>query len=588
MLCYDYNRSRLKGRKCVLFYINRRAYTLYMPWRHPGPSLFNDLVPKIGFNLEDVKKLGEFLVKLRNIPMGVLVILGLSRAWWNHQCDPGFEVQAEAHGLSCVIQERIPNNTTLPDAPIIVIPTPRETRGYSSRRKGFGQSYSHRESENSSTAVASMFFCARWSGRAPRFKRRLTYLATLFKKGYRTTPLHSMLLELLYQTAPQNNTRLLFRAKRFMARVEATKSEKPLPLGRLVSEEDQASESCTLDDDDLDMNDRGEQKNEDQVLNVLPMRSVGVAKGGNVVVQAYATAPTPPQEIHTGLTHGFLIFSLTPYNEVDVENHEEPEQASLVPNDTSDRIEREIASPAPSPYYLPYPFEEERSAVCQAMVDQLPTHVDLFCVEGLNDDQLMDRVNVLHCQKMIHEGELVAIFWGLLRQYEDLRTSNRTIATSLANDKEKSKGRKKLVRCQEKTIRKLTTEAQSELEIMTSDVKDLKKSLAERESELLGLKDELKAVLAKLSDFISGANVRLAEALAQVPSTSYPFFSKVSKHVKYPLKLWNPRNYPLPRLLRFRSQLLRRFRVMSSDITKMMSGIEESHHGPSDALHNPS
>ncbi|GKF42379.1 hypothetical protein Tco_0125721, partial [Tanacetum coccineum] len=142
------------------------------------------------------------------------------------------------------------------------------------------------------------------------------------------------------------------------------------------SEEDQASESCTLDDDDLDMNDRGEQKNEDQVLNVLPMRSVGVAKGGNVGGQAMP----PPQEIHTGFdprgsgaedlgNHGIplsylllCIFSLTPYNEVDVENHEEPEQASLVPNDTSNRIEREIASPAPSPYYLPYPFDEgERS-----------------------------------------------------------------------------------------------------------------------------------------------------------------------------------------------------------------------------------
>ncbi|GKF85514.1 hypothetical protein Tco_0253341, partial [Tanacetum coccineum] len=62
----------------------------------------------------------------------------------SYRADSGFgegsEVQAEAHGLSCVIQERIPNNTTLPDAPRIVIPTPIATRGYSSRRKGFGQS----------------------------------------------------------------------------------------------------------------------------------------------------------------------------------------------------------------------------------------------------------------------------------------------------------------------------------------------------------------------------------------------------------------------------------------------------------------
>ncbi|GJX71447.1 hypothetical protein Tco_0308618, partial [Tanacetum coccineum] len=359
----------------------------------------------------------------------------------------GSEVQAEAHGLSCVIQERIPNNTTLPDAPRIVIPTPIATRAKSSYRKR----HARRSYRADSGFGASMIFCACWSGRAPRFKRRLTYLATLFKKGYRTTPLHSMLLELLYRTVPQNNSRLLFRAKRFWPELKPPESEKPLlpwgfQLKALIKidllEEDQASESRTLDNDDLDMNDRG----------------------GNVGGQAMP----PPQEIHTGFdpqgssaddlgnqvaddapmngndyeidggndhSHDgghpstitvlsiekifpsfflfiFLsIFSLTPYNEVDVENHEEPEQASSVPNDTSDRIEREIASPAPSPYYLPYPFEEgERSNA--------------------------------------------AMYLGRSRRSIMIQT----IATSLANDKEKSKGRKKLVRCQEKTIGKLTTE----------------------------------------------------------------------------------------------------------------------------------
>ncbi|GJW69321.1 hypothetical protein Tco_0123745 [Tanacetum coccineum] len=222
--------------------------------------------------------------------------------------------------------------------------------------------------------------------------------------------------------------------EKVLARVEATRKRKASSVVGISTE---TSESRTLDDDDLDMNDRGEQKNEDQVLNVLPLRSVGVAKGGNVGGQAMP----PPQEIHTGFDpRGSGADDLGnqladdapmngndyeinggndhshdgghPNNEVDVENHEEPEQASSVPNDTSNCIEREIASPAP-----------KRSIVCQAVVDQLPTHVDLFYVEGLNDDQLMDR----------------------------------TIATSLANDKEKSKGRKKLVRCQEKTIGKLTT-----------------------------------------------------------------------------------------------------------------------------------
>ncbi|GJY30981.1 hypothetical protein Tco_0414476 [Tanacetum coccineum] len=213
----------------------------------------------------------------------------------------GSEVQAEAHGLSCVIQERIPNNTTLPDAPRIVIPTPRATRAKSSYRKRPAR----RSYRADSGFGASKIFCACWSGRAPRFKRRLIYLATLFKKGYRTTPLHSMLLELLYRTVPQkNNSRLLFRA------ISTESSHRNWPIRRSSradsslrqlsndgsEQEDQVSESRTLDDDDLYMNDRGEQKNEDQLLNVLPLRSVGVAKGGNVGGQAMP----PPQEIHTG------------------------------------------------------------------------------------------------------------------------------------------------------------------------------------------------------------------------------------------------------------------------------------------------
>ncbi|GJY05416.1 Toll/interleukin-1 receptor domain-containing protein [Tanacetum coccineum] len=449
-----------------------------MPWRHPG-SCVNDLVPKIGFNPEDVKKLGEFVVKLRNIPMGVLVILGLSRAWWNHRCDPviregnnvdGSEVQAEAHGLSCVIQERILNNTTLPDAPRIVIPTPRATRAKSS--------YQKRHARRSYRADSG-------------FRNNTTSL-----DASRTA---------IPDRAPEQ-LEVTLRAKRFWPELKPPESKKPLlPWGfqlKVLIEIDLlegAREQIELRKGGMlvvKLCNHHKRSIPDLTLEALVLNQVAVdaplngndyeIDGGNDHSHdgchpSTITVLSIEKIFPSFFLFIFLsIFSLTPYNEVDVENHEEPEQASSVPNDTSDRIEREIASPAP-----------KRSAVCQAMVDQLPTHVDLFCVEGLNDDQLMDRVNVLHCQKMIHEGELVARFWGLLRQYEDLRTSNRTIATSLANDKEKSKGRKKLVRCQEKTIGKLTTEAQSELEIMTSDVKDLKKSLAERESELLGLKDEI-------------------------------------------------------------------------------------------------
>ncbi|GKC00158.1 hypothetical protein Tco_0986294 [Tanacetum coccineum] len=393
-----------------------------MPWRHPG-SCVNDLVPKIGFNPEDVKKLGEFVVKLRNIPMGVLVILGLSKAWWNHRCDPviregnnGSEVQAEAHGLSCVIQERIPNNTTLLDAPRIVIPTPRATR------------------------VIDIYdsLC---------------------------------MLEIAIPDRAPEQLEVTLSGEKVLVRVEATRKRKAstaVGISTKSSHRNRPIRRSSRADSSLRQlsNDGSEQ--EDQASESR------VAKGGNVGGQAMP----PPQEIHTGFDpRGFGANDLgnqvaddAPLNgndyeidggndhshdgghPIDVENHEEPEQASSVPNDTSDRIERDIASSAHSPYYLLYPFEEGERFNAAIYLGRSRRSI---MIQGLNDDQLMDRVNVLHCQKMIHEGELVARFWGLLRQYEDLRTSNRVRNAYM---KEKSKGRKKLVRCQEKTIGKLTTE----------------------------------------------------------------------------------------------------------------------------------
>ncbi|GKA94482.1 hypothetical protein Tco_0816520 [Tanacetum coccineum] len=495
-----------------------------MPWRHPG-SCVNDLVPKIGFNPEDVKKLGEFVVKLRNIPMGVLVILGLSRAWWNHRCDPviregnnGSEVQAEAHGLSCVIQERIPNNTTLPDAPRIVIPTPRATReriqNNTTSLDAYRTAIPDRATEQLEVTLSGEKVLARVE--ATRKRKASTAVGISTESSHRNRPI-----------------RRSSRADSSLRQLSNDGSE----------QEDQASESRSLDGDDLDMNDRGEQKNEDQVLNVLPLRSVGVAKGGNVGCQAMP----PPQEIHTEFDHRgsgaddlgnqvaddapmngndyeidggndhshdgghpstitvlsiekifpsfflfiFLsIFSLTPYNEVDVENHEEPEQASSVPNDTSDRIEREIASPVPSPYYLPYPFEEgERS-----------NH---------------------------------AMYLG---------RSRRSIMI------------------------------QSELEIMTSDVKDLKKSLAERESELLGLKDEIltsRSIGPSSFNFLS-------------------IFFQGFQTCQVSVEALEPEKLPIAPSSKVSESAPEE---VSSNVIGYHQddvGIEESHHGPSDALHNPS
>ncbi|GJU36138.1 hypothetical protein Tco_1184492 [Tanacetum coccineum] len=388
---------------------------------------------------------------------------------------------------------------TLPDEKVLAkvkatrkrkVSTAVGTSAKSSHRKR----HARRSYKADSGFGASMIFCACWSGRAPRTA--------------------------IPDRAPEQ-LEVTLSGEKVLARVEAPRKRK-------------ASTAVGISTESSHQN-RPIRSSSRAYSSLRQLSNDGVAKGRNIGGQAMP----PPQEIHTGFDPqgssaddlGNQVADDAPMNgndyeidggndhshdgghPIDVENHEEPEQASSVPNDTSDRIEREIASPAPSPYYLPYPFEEgERSNAAMYLGRSRRS----IMIQGLNDDQQMDKVNVLHCQKIIHEGELVARFWGLLRQYEDLRTSNWTTPTSLATDKEKSMCRKKLVRCQEKTIGKLTTkgtrlrkelhdarraaekksdssvEAQSQLEIMTTDVKDItKKSLAEWESELLGLKDEV-------------------------------------------------------------------------------------------------
>nr|GEY12188.1 hypothetical protein [Tanacetum cinerariifolium] len=55
--------------------------------RHPS-SAIDDLRPPAGsFNMDDVRRLSAHVVKLREIPKGVLVLFGLSRMWKSRTCD---------------------------------------------------------------------------------------------------------------------------------------------------------------------------------------------------------------------------------------------------------------------------------------------------------------------------------------------------------------------------------------------------------------------------------------------------------------------------------------------------------------------
>ncbi|GKA73356.1 hypothetical protein Tco_0779658 [Tanacetum coccineum] len=117
-----------------------------MVWRHPNAAI-DDPRPDAGsFNMADVRCLSAHVIKLRDMPEGVLVLSGLSHVWKSRVCDPvlrgvdgnvmgihdflclpewtGAEVQEEPHLDVRPTLQRLPFYCTPPAATEAVIPDP--------------------------------------------------------------------------------------------------------------------------------------------------------------------------------------------------------------------------------------------------------------------------------------------------------------------------------------------------------------------------------------------------------------------------------------------------------------------------------
>ncbi|GJV65311.1 hypothetical protein Tco_1476139 [Tanacetum coccineum] len=87
-ICIDDNHSCTKHWKSGFFFIDRRAIPDAMVWRHPDAAI-DDPRPAAGsFNMADVRCLGAHVIKLRDMPEGVLVFSGLSRVYKSRVYDP--------------------------------------------------------------------------------------------------------------------------------------------------------------------------------------------------------------------------------------------------------------------------------------------------------------------------------------------------------------------------------------------------------------------------------------------------------------------------------------------------------------------
>ncbi|GJZ76436.1 hypothetical protein Tco_0641108 [Tanacetum coccineum] len=145
-ICIDDNRSCMKGWKTGLFFIDRKAILDYMSWMRPNLVITDPKPPAGSYNQSDVRRLSASVVKLRDMPKGVLVLSGLSRVQKSRTCDPilrdfsgnimgihdflclpewtGSEVQEEIHHDMRPTLQRLPFYCTPPAADDAAIRAP--------------------------------------------------------------------------------------------------------------------------------------------------------------------------------------------------------------------------------------------------------------------------------------------------------------------------------------------------------------------------------------------------------------------------------------------------------------------------------
>nr|GEZ21838.1 hypothetical protein [Tanacetum cinerariifolium] len=73
--------SCMKGWKSGFLLIDQRAIPDYMPWRHSSLVIDDPKLPTGSYNREDVHRLSAHIVKLWDMPEGVLFLSSLSRVW---------------------------------------------------------------------------------------------------------------------------------------------------------------------------------------------------------------------------------------------------------------------------------------------------------------------------------------------------------------------------------------------------------------------------------------------------------------------------------------------------------------------------
>ncbi|GKB80277.1 hypothetical protein Tco_0947172 [Tanacetum coccineum] len=481
-VCMEVTKSGLKQWKEKIFLIDRRAIPFHMPWRHPDSCIINKI--PTNFNQDHVDRLKAHIVKLRDIPKGVLVRSGLSRVWRNSMCDPVLRrsdntvmsihdflcmpslerttVREEPHELGTSILGRVADRTT-PPAPA-------------------GTTIPHASPEEIVVTLPG-----------PNVVEKADHAA---KQKTTTGPEIS--------TNTTKKTRLSQRASRA--------GSSGLAAGDGVQQNDDG----TLDDDgqrdgsEFVMGGVGNLNDVDQGehINVIPLQTFDPSLGLDVI---YPPILLPDKEVgahaepsgsmrrttraSSHASHGKLVFYLlllpiilgfcltcfslflhasvsedvsSPAQEAvpapdaqpldtDAGDDEIASDGNVdsyfdarVSNTARDVLERDLLSFVPGTYYIPYPYDENNRCesppytkddwdkihgvnlglrrkelykdpkVCRTAIDRFPTPTEIHRLHELSSVELSDRMSMLQCQLITHGRAFHARYDHSSREVEHL------------------------------------------------------------------------------------------------------------------------------------------------------------------------
>ncbi|GJZ18882.1 ribonuclease H-like domain-containing protein [Tanacetum coccineum] len=446
--------------------------------RHSDAAI-DDPRPAAGsFSMADVRRLSAHVIKLRDMPEGVLVLSGLSRVWKSRVCDPvlqgadGNGMGEEPHLDVRPTLQRLPFYCTHPTAIDVVIPNPNLE----------------------DLAVGT-----------PSSKILSKVEASQKRKA---------------STSGATSSHVAKRTRSALAESSGSTTRPSLFVGDSDDESDGDDDACV------------------EILLVTPLRyAVVIPSSGNQdsrgkgIMADDAAAPSvgvsrprpssgpipsfrdvSGDAIHTD----FFPFSAGPY------------YATYPQDDVAGNCEfnrEEWDAPYRPTFGVLTKEVFKDPTVCKTVVDQFPTPGEMVRVEALSEDQLTTNMSVLHYMMMSHGGELLARYRSLLQSHHDVYPEE-------PGEEEKIKSLTKSLYNLHAEVARLSAtlnqatmfEAEKDEEILRLKITPsefasffrgqfqvlVQKFLAS--DKFSRTKDEFATVLKKMANFMLGAQDRLAEA----------------------------------------------------------------------------